>query len=350
MGGWVHGQKMFQQPTNLMARGKAGFLIPHRAYMNHMVQGHSFAFELDYQIQTVGKAAWHRRYRLPQFGFTYNFIDFGNRELLGFGHALTSYIQFHFIKKPKFEMNFRTGLGLGYITKKFERLDNPKNLAVASHINANIDLMLSFRENIGRFYLVQSIEVTHFSNASTRTPNLGLNIPTIALGLGHRIFTPKIAVDTQHYEVDKRFTYSLMGIFSLKQVYPVGSTVYPIGGIRFFVQKMIGEKSGFGLNADLMYNSSLKSYVRDYTITSWDVFQIGLMGHYTLKLDRLEFQFGVGAYLKNKVNENGWVYSRLGLQYIWDSGFLANLGLKTHYAKADYFELGFGYRFRKHEK
>lgn len=339
---------MFQQPTNLVARGKAGFLIPHRSYMNHLVQGHSYGVELDYQIQTVGKKAWHRRFRCPQVGFTYNFYDFGNPAILGYGHALTAYVNMHFIKRPKFEMNFRTGIGLGIITKKFHRIDNPKNLAVASHVNANIDLMLSFREQLGKkFYLSQSIQMTHFSNASTKTPNLGLNIPTISLGVGYQINDPDIKVDTQYYEINKKFTYTLLGLFGIKQVYPVGGTNYPIAGLRFYAQKMISDKSGFGLGSDFIYNSSLVSYPRNYEITPEKIFQIGIMGHYTLKLDGLEFQFGVGGYLKNDVNENGWLYSRIVLQYVWRNGWVANLSLKTHYAKADYFEAGIGYRFWK---
>ena len=339
---------MFRQPTQIVVRGKAGFLIPHRSYMNHMVEGHTFGFEIDYQIQTVGKKAWHRRYRLPQVGFTYNFYDFGNKPLLGTGHARTTYVNMHLIKRPRFEMNFRTGLGLGYITKTFDRVENPKNLAVASHINANIDLMLSFREQLGKkLYFSQSIQMTHFSNASTKTPNLGLNIPSISLGLGYRILNPEVKVDTQHYEVNQKFTYSILGLFGIKQVYPVGGVFYPIGGLRFYAQKMIGAKSGFGLGTDIIYNSSLKSYVRNYEVTPEKILQLGIMGHYALKLDELEFQFGVGAYLKNDVNENGWVYSRIGLQYAWKNGLLANLSLKTHYAKADYFEIGIGYRFWK---
>jgi hypothetical protein len=52
-----------------------------------------------------------------------------------------------------------------------------------------------------------------------------------------------------------------------------------------------------------------------------------------------------GIYLLNEVKEDGDVYNRLQLKYHVPSGWSFSWGLKSHFARADYFEWGVGYGF-----
>jgi hypothetical protein len=49
----------------------------------------------------------------------------------------------------------------------------------------------------------------------------------------------------------------------------------------------------------------------------------------------------------DKQRLNGTLYHRAGLRYAIGKNFYAQLTLKTHFAKADYGEIGMGYVIRK---
>jgi hypothetical protein len=59
----------------------------------------------------------------------------------------------------------------------------------------------------------------------------------------------------------------------------------------------------------------------------------------------LSFLFQAGVYPYTRYKDDGIIYSRLGLRYLFGKHILANITLKTHFAKADNIEFGLGYTF-----
>jgi hypothetical protein len=56
--------------------------------------------------------------------------------------------------------------------------------------------------------------------------------------------------------------------------------------------------------------------------------------------------FENGYYLYNRYKDDGNIYSRLCLRYHFSDRYFAVLNLKSHFAKADYWEYGIGMRLK----
>lgn len=339
-------QNQFTENAQLHLRGKYGFIIPHRSFMSHLLQGPTFAFELDYEKQTTGRKSWHKAYRYPFVGVTAFYYDYGNPDVLGQSMGILPYLNFHLVRKKTFGVNFRVGMGLSYTTEKFHSKNNYKNIAIGSHYNATIDFMLSVRKSWNRYTLTGGIEFMHHSNGATFLPNLGINAPTLNIGIGYQLSKEENTLSEPKIqkEISKKWNYQFLGIASVKQEYPIGTPHFGVAALGISGIRMFTLKSGLMLRLDAMYNNTHQRNITNHEKGNFSqIWQGGFSGNYYLSLERLKFLFGMGVYFKNTLNPDGFIYSRVGLQYQWPSGWVANLCIKSHYARADYAEFGIGY-------
>jgi len=66
--------------------------------------------------------------------------------------------------------------------------------------------------------------------------------------------------------------------------------------------------------------------------------------NYELKLEKLAFKFGLGAYVYAKEKAEGPIYEKLAINYLFYKNFYASVELKAHAAKAAYIGWGIGYQ------
>src|SRR5210317_941029 len=196
--------------SNLMLELKTGygFLIPHRLEME-IFNSHFPSFELSISKKTYGAQRWEYMYGYPIVGIAYWYSNLGISPYLGDAHAVFPYINFPITPNKTTRLYFRTGVGLGYLTKHFDRLDNYKNIAIGSSLNAAVSLSFELRIKLAsRLQLTGSIALTHFSNGSMKTPNYGINIPSIYGGLAYHLSKPntfsrsKLLPELYPYEFD----------------------------------------------------------------------------------------------------------------------------------------------------
>jgi hypothetical protein len=131
--------------SNLLLEGRVnyGFLINHHLEMQ-IFNSHFPSFEINLGKETFGERRWQRMYSYPFVGAGYWYSHLGNSPYLGSAHALFPYVNYPLVRDIKHELNFRFGLGLAYLTKRFDRIDNYKYLAIGSHVNAAVNLPLDW--------------------------------------------------------------------------------------------------------------------------------------------------------------------------------------------------------------
>jgi hypothetical protein len=174
--------------SNLLIEGKVhyGFLYAHHLELE-MYNAHFPAFEISVSQMTYGRLKWERNFNYPIIGMTFFYSGLGYNPSLGQAFALMPYINFPLVKNKNLTLGFRFALGLGYLTQRFDRLTNYKNLAIGSHFNAAINLMLEARYRINYFLTVTGgISLQHFSNGSLKLPNYGINVPLVNVGIAYR--------------------------------------------------------------------------------------------------------------------------------------------------------------------
>lgn len=348
------GQKKVQDEWSIQFKAKSGFLVAHRGTMGHMYRDNVMAGELSFYSRVTSRN-WSKQYKYPFAGITLFGSSLGNKEILGNAFGSYGFIEFPFNLSFRHVLTAKLGAGLGFLSRVYDPIKDPKNVAMSSHVNALICLGIQ-----GRWYLTKKdvftygLDMTHLSNGATKVPNLGVNLPFISLGYARVIKAMEIDTITKYaYERTPFFrswSYSPIGIASFKENFPYGGKRYPVYAISNVFYKQFRPKVGMEIALDFISKQALFGY-RDYIPkTQWSIFQIGTYLGYAIPLDKLRFVIGMGYYVKDRYDADDEFYHRVGMRYQAKNGLMLNLVLKSHWAKADYIEFGLGYTFKNKTK
>lgn len=347
------------QAANLLFEPRAnyGFLIAHHVEME-IYNSHFPSFEFTIAQASYGKRQWESFYNYPVTGIAYWNAWLGNSRDLGQAHALFPYISFPWAKNEKSELNFRLGAGLAYLTKRFDRLENYKYTAIGSHLNAAVNLMIEYRwKPLHHLQLSAGVQLMHFSNGSVKTPNFGLNIPSVSGGIAFRLnkennyIRRRLRPDLTMFEFDGRDYIEVKAgtTFAIKETGDTDGKRYNIYAGFISASKSLGYKHKLGLCFDLSWDGSdalLVAHSNTEPYQKSELTKPGLSAAYELVLARTSFAFNLGAYLGGKDKSEGMTYYKAGIHYLITKNLFGNLTLKTHFARADFVGLGIGYRFK----
>ncbi len=326
-----------------------GFVTPHSDYVVHLFRGHFPFFSVSFSGITQGNRDWHHIYNYPDIGFDLMYADLGYPEVLGQAYALIPHIKFSLINNKHYRLNLRNGLGLGYLTKKFDMTDNYKNSAISTHLNMAFNITMEseliFRD---RYHITVGVGMTHFSNGRIQRPNRGINIPALKLGMsfGKPNTTPVI----RHEKVpnDER-SHDLIVVVSggYSAIYPVGSPRCPRVGLSGMLNQPVGQKFRFGIGYDMFYyynRKDLLSHLDEEKHIPWH-FNHGASVVFQMDFSRTAFLIQKGIYFYDKHNyQSNIFYHRAGFRHLVYENILLNLTLKTHFFRAQYIEMGVGYK------
>ena len=327
-----------------------GYPMSHHTQMLYLIQGHVKSTEIFFEKVANGKKNWHQAYRLPTVGVAAHYTDFGNPTEMGYAYAVIPYMKLHYIKRKHFEFNARLGAGLAYLTKYFDRLENNKNSAIASPLNAAISINFEPEWKTKYIDFGLGLSFTHFSNGAFQTPNLGFNIPTLSLAAAYKFNSNLPVLNKQKVfdEFKKQNNFELMFTGGAKEIMPAQGPKYFVADMHFQYRRHYSVKSNLLFFADANYNRGYKrSYENwnDTTITNSTSLRAGLGIGYGLSFDRLMLFIHNGVYLYDKLHYDGYLYHRVAAKYYFDNNIVAMFSLRTHFAKADVVELGIGYQF-----
>lgn len=342
---------------NIMTEFKAhyGFLYSHHLELDKF-QAHYPAYEFSIEQATWGSKRWEVAYAYPIIGVSFWYSDLGGFEEIGSAYAIYPFINFPVFYDVKQSMNFRIGLGLSYLTNKFDRIDNYKNFAIGSHINVAGSVYMEYRRKLGSIFTVSGgIGLTHFSNGATKTPNYGLNIVTANVGISAFIkppnsdFDKKLLPELYPFEFDGRKDLDIEFSFSyaskdMTEQYGQRFNVY---GFYVNLLKRISYKSKIGGGIDLVYDQSDK-YILEWSgedvENNYETLKPGMCATYELVISKISFMFNFGFYLYTKEVSEGQTYQRLTLKYYFIDKVFANIILNTNWGKAEYVGFGLGYK------
>lgn len=331
-----------------------GFLMSHHLELD-LFRSHFPALEISIQKGTYGKHRWEAMYAYPIVGVAVWSSPLGGFREIGSGIAVYPFVDFPLFGNRENGFNFRLGVGLGYLTNKFDPTKNYKNFAIGSHLNACGSLYFEYRYKPSkRLSLAASFGLTHFSNGSTKTPNYGLNIISTNIAIAYYLqksnpyLDKKVLPELYPYEFDGRKTIDLefSTAFASKDMSQQYGKRFVVFAAFFNVLKQVSYKSKFGLGLDATYDASDKFILiqRGFPLTNeFQVLKTGVNVAYELMISKMSFLFNVGAYTSGKERSEGELFQRLTLKYKVYNKLFANLVLSVHMGKAEYVGLGLGY-------
>jgi hypothetical protein len=330
-----------------------GFVVPHHSNMVHLTSQHISMFEADLVQASNGRRAWEQQYHFPLKGISLLYSDLGGSDYLGKVAACIPYLDFNLTRKKKVNLFFRFGAGLGYLSKRFDRLDNYKNIAIGSHVNAAIQMAYEMRwKPAKRLSFNLGMCLTHFSNGAFKTPNLGINIFTVNAGMAWKITSSEVERENNlsSSAPKKPWEYRILAIGGVSELYAAGGPKFPAFILSASFLKPLGmtAKRRIGVGADLFYDeANVESLARMGTPVKHriEVLRPGISFIHQYDFSRLSLVLQLGVYVYTRYKTDGYVFDRLALQYRFGKHYLVHLGLKTHFFTADMIEYGLGYKF-----
>ena len=240
--------------------------------------------------------------------------------------------------------------GLGYITKKFDTEENRKNTVTASNLNAAVQIFFQTSYRISQktdFRL--ALGLTHFSNGSLTTPNIGINNASLSSGIIFYFDSVRAALKKLPLApVDKKISYEIIASGGVKEIYPPGGKKYFSWTVSAEALKPLTHKYSLGIGADLFYDLSIDSRSKDEFGTDNPLYRrtrSGIFLSNEFAFNRLTLLLQMGMYIYYPFKDDGSAYHRLGFRYRCSEHLFINYTLKAHYAKADNTEVGLGYKF-----
>lgn len=336
-----------ERNIGLTIEPQVGFLIAHRAVMGHLIEHHTYGAEFGIVLQTDGEKQWHHDFNFPEISFNAFYNNPGNEEILGHAMGIAGGIYLPFYRKMGWSFGAKLESGLSYVTKRYNIVENPKNNAIGSHLNSMVRLGFRFEKQFLHQALGFNVSMTHISNGAIKLPNLGLNMPFLGVHYSYYI-QPLHFKDTAHIkrEGEKinswKFYTQLM--ISTKQVYPTGGRNYGVIGLTNYVHYKAGNKCIIEGGVDVIYNQSIIKDVEEEYGPEKNL-QVGAYAAYVLPIHRFHVFAGMGVYIYNPVSPNGLLYHRFGARFRVIKRLWANISIKSHWGKADYFEYGLAFRW-----
>jgi len=150
----------------------------------------SYFLKSHYSHKVSGAEGWHRYWKRPTIGYNALFFDIGDDRVLGNVFAVFPSMSFDIFTFHHTRCYFHFGTGLAYLTKKYDKLTNPTNNAIGSHLNNITHLGFEINQPIyKKLSFSAGAHLTHFSNARTSSPNAGINMVGFNFGLVQELNT-----------------------------------------------------------------------------------------------------------------------------------------------------------------
>ncbi|MDO9511660.1 MAG: acyloxyacyl hydrolase [Bacteroidales bacterium] len=332
-------------------RTGSGFILRHHSEMAVYANHHFQMFEASVAYKTFGEQSWNSRYNYPWFGMSMYYSDLGASPYLGYAAAVYPYSEITFLGNQDFCLNGRAGLGIGYISKPFDRFDNYKNTAIGSHLNAAILLEMNLT---GRIYqnidFSGSLSFFHFSNGGTEMPNYGINVPSVMVGLNYHLRpSPPVIEPIERVTVVRKPEFTVAAYVGFKEIFPVDGPLYLVYNTTIDFTYPVLRILKCGLGSDVVYDKSDRIILEDHDIiinNNLETIKLGLHVTTSVEMGKMSGVAQFGRYVHQLDKSDGEYYDKVAVFYNIYRNFMLSVTLKTHFAKADYIGIGCAYRIK----
>ncbi|MDC6350000.1 acyloxyacyl hydrolase [Zeaxanthinibacter sp. PT1] len=327
-----------------------GSILLHNTDISHLITSHPSGLILALNRETFGDEAWESAFNYPDIGYSFIYQDMQNT-VLGENYGLYAHYNFYLLNRA---LQFRVGQGIAYNTSPYDREDNFRNNAYGTAFMSSTYLMLNYQKKglVGPLGVKAGLSLVHYSNANVKAPNTSTNTFAFNAGLvydmdheGVREF--KV---TPPGELDRSMAYNLGFSTGINESDVIGSGQFPFYIFTASAEKRLGRFSAVHLGTDLFFSNFLKKLIRFQSVSfpelavdpDTDYKRVGIFAGHELYINRMSIITQLGYYVYYPFDFEGRVYNRVGLKRYFGDRYYATLSLKSHAAKAEAVELGFG--------
>ncbi|MFD1315116.1 acyloxyacyl hydrolase [Namhaeicola litoreus] len=336
-----------------------GHLYTGNALADVLANGYG-AIEVRYGWQPSDPEHWTNAYGFSSYGLGWYSGYIGDLDIFGNPNALFAFINFPLSSSNRRNVfQVSPALGLAYNLIPYDENTNPSNDAIGAEFAFYIHLGFGAEYRLTRETdLLYGVDVTHFSNGRTFTPNYGLNMFGINVGLRYLYNADQKKIDNDPFTTNllqarfkrpksikpTRLNSSQIEVFlgggTVQNEEDRGTSTryYTFSGALDYKYKL-NKMHGFTAGLDLFYDESL---VLEYPDSS-DRFLTGAHLGYDFMFGKFALRVQGGTYLGDDKGKDK-TYVRAALQYHLTDWLFAQAGLKTkNGSRADWAEFGLGF-------
>jgi hypothetical protein len=344
-------QTRFSDNLHLSLNYHYGYMIPEYSNLTYLVDKPVQSASINISRKTTGETDWEQIFKRPEYGISFFYSTLGNDKVHGRELALFPYFNLSIINRGRFRLYNETGIGLSYVTRKFDLDNNYLNVAVGSNLNIHYNMKFGLQyQSQKKWRLHAGASFDHFSNGNLSEPNLGLNYLTAYSGVDYLIGSESSVANHELAPHIKGIYFE--GIYSVgaKHARALDSKVYFTSSATFEVKWKASRVINLGLGADLFFDTSteIEMEARNKTdFSKQDNFKTGIHASQAFIYNRFSIilQEGIYLFLTDKVAQRVMYNRGIVRLGVTDRHFI-QIAMKSHFNILDYPELGFGLKWR----
>jgi len=321
--------------------------------MEHVSEQHLDKIELSFEKRLNESDTWQSNYGFPYGGFSLSYFQFDKAEYFGNALSVAPYYSFLILGDEAFGLRLRTGVGLGWIERFFDLNENYKNVAIGSNLNLYFSVLLQTHLMLSENWGINAgVEFSHFSNTGARQPNLGINLPSLAIGLIHQFGESTTTLKKESNEMPAASSAFLKLRYGhgIHQIYPVNGPTFLTTAISAEWSKVYSPKSLLSAGLDLFYNPGQIARLKQDSVflnSAWENLQMGISATHLFRFGKFAAGLKLGWYLKKEDPDLTPYYSEVIGQYELSKKIGLFTSLKTHLSRAEYALFGLQYKVVK---
>jgi hypothetical protein len=326
-----------------------GFLAAHHEDMQAM-SSHSLAFEVarEWKLDSAGWLAKNQRnpYVGIGAGFMGLFKHINGNVLSGF-----AYYDAGISGNDKTSLRVRMATGMGYLTKEWDPFLNNKNRAIGSHLNGMMQLAFYIETRMAKSAKLQAgLTLIHFSNGNWSMPNLGINMPSIFLGLKQPDNNRKFynSVEKPDWKKSELQFSARLGKRQMSMDDPKNIVNYLLEAKYFYPHK----PHRYWTCGLVYYYDRTYVYHKFHPLPAAPIAktsEIAITGGHEYRVGRVALVADMGFYLYRPDQTKRKYFEALGIKYYAGKNLVIMSRLKAHLTSADYFEWGLAWQFKTKE-
>ena len=333
-------------------------ILRHSPKLNFSTNQNCYALSYTLTQNTTDDSPWASTLKNPKVGIRFSTNRLAPNDTLGYAISILPVAQFKLWENVWSRLDFEPAVGLGYLTKKFSPIDNPKFNAIGSNVNIAIQFSLIYRARIhGPWRGFAGADFTHFSNGAFQLPNFGINLYGILLGLSYtpESFKGKIRSDVETTCPTNSWLFSGHLDLSVKESQTSGGPKQPvyIASVGTMYHYNAGHRGMAGLEYEFHW-SVYQFGLHTFTFHSKDearkkASRLAIYAGHELMMGRVGVHLKIGAYISSFSHQLPFpVYTKLGIRYYHPvtrsthRALYLGAYLKAHLIDAEYASLGIG--------
>lgn len=315
------------------------------------------ALNVKFGWQPSSEDSWASMYGYPSFGIGLYKGFLGDSQVFGDPNAAYGFINFSVSNPHKRTIfHIEPAFGLTYGLKPYDSEKNPYNDAIGAAVAVYFSVDFGASYNLTReLDLNYGVDFTHFSNGRSFTPNFGLNMLGINLGLQYHYNMDQKKLNNDPYGtvvLPARFKkpeskpkrilnesaisiYTAIGTVQNQEDRGTNNRYGTFSGVLEY-RYLFNVMHGISIGTDLFFDGSLGA---EYPSAS-DHYLIGIHAGYDLMFGKFAIRMQGGTYLTDSRGKHK-LFLRPTLQYFISKKIFAQVGLKTN-GGADWAEFGIG--------